>query len=106
MRNDSFETNLQNFSVIMKGFGLTFPLPVLLHSPRHTSELLLGSHGCVDQVGHLMVLVLFYPDQTLLQVKPAPHRRVVRRPSTGKASHPEGLIQGSTKSVCEKTFLT
>ena len=45
---------------------------MLRHSPLHTSELLLGSHGGVDQVIHLMVLQLFYPDQTLLQVDQLP----------------------------------
>ena len=67
-----FEPNLQNFSVIVKGFGLPLPLPVLRHSPLHTYELLLGSHGGVDQVSNLMVLQLFYPDQTLLQVDQLP----------------------------------
>ena len=91
MRNDSFETNLQNFSVIMRGFGLTFPLPVLLHSPLHTSELLLGSHGGVAQVSNLVVLQLFYQNQTLLQVDQLQNRRVVRRPPTGRTGYPEGL---------------
>ena len=76
MKSDLFETNLQNFSVIVKGFGLSaclpLPLPVLRHPPLHTSELLLGRHGGVDQVSNLMVLQLFYPDPTLLQVDQLP----------------------------------
>ena len=67
-----FETNLQNFSVIVKGFALPLTLPVLRHSPLHTSELLLGSHGGVAQVSNLVVLQLFYQNQTLLQVDQLP----------------------------------